>query len=123
MLINLFYCLTNGESEFIPDLRGISKHLMLLFNRPVFKRKDGKKRISKHLMLLFNKVPISIWNYKSYISKHLMLLFNESIPFKYASLLLFQNISCYCLTPVLLQDNVLLPIFQNISCYCLTSLL
>ena len=57
-----------------------------------------------------------------YISKHLMLLFNEEKQ-KYFSEIakLFQNISCYCLTPdQMLSVAHLLP-FQNISCYCLTA--
>ena len=98
MLINLCYCLTNGESEFIPDLRGISKHLMLLFNIAV----DQK-----------SSIPF-------FISKHLMLLFNALSGGKRISYAVFQNISCYCLTaPALLRFTDVYA-FQNISCYCLT---
>ena len=34
---------------------------------------------------------------------------------------IFQNISCYCLTPRFQAQSHLLISFQNISCYCLTA--
>ena len=98
MLINLCYCLTNGESEFIPDLRGISKHLMLLFNC-----------VSDR----------NLWKHKK-ISKHLMLLFNWISPMVHVAGVVFQNISCYCLTEKKSLELSLVNKFQNISCYCLT---
>ena len=48
-----------------------------------------------------------------------MLLFNISRSIKLTSSLLFQNISCYCLTKVS-DANKRRLLFQNISCYCLT---
>ena len=112
----LFNPLSRQDIKEIFKFQNISCYCLTV----IFRRERTCICISKHLMLLFNWFHPLVQNCIS-ISKHLMLLFNESIPFKYASLLLFQNISCYCLTPVLLQDNVLLPIFQNISCYCLTA--
>ena len=54
--------------------------------------------ISKHLMLLFNGSKYNATSSCYQISKHLMLLFNITA-FAISPLnVIFQNISCYCLT-------------------------
>ena len=57
------------------------------------------------------------------ISKHLMLLFNKYASQTICERIVFQNISCYCLTRY--EDVTFESImeFQNISCYCLTRLI
>ena len=54
--------------------------------------------ISKHLMLLFNLILHFIPPLPISISKHLMLLFNRNEQKGYQTIMVFQNISCYCLT-------------------------
>ena len=49
-----------------------------------------------------------------------MLLFNFLQMYSRMDLLLFQNISCYCLTPLTATIIPKFVEFQNISCYCLT---
>ena len=119
----------------------ISKHLMLLFNfchiiylylLPSFQNiscycltcrgltRYDKCKISKHLMLLFNSMFHLLSWLRLRISKHLMLLFNVELTRKQMYADLFQNISCYCLTPVAFRNTNDVKPFQNISCYCLT---
>ena len=59
------------------------------------------------------------------ISKHLMLLFNISRSIKLTSSLLFQNISCYCLTgergqertdPILISKHLMLLFNESLRC-------
>ena len=71
-------------------------------------------------MLLFNQNKQSWYFLQFLISKHLMLLFNRRTTVFRLFENGFQNISCYCLTPVLTGNRKFLTIFQNISCYCLT---
>ena len=54
------------------------------------------------------------------ISKHLMLLFIVWYDGKLDNLIVFQNISCYCLSCRPLHQIVFSQLFQNISCYCLS---
>ncbi len=54
------------------------------------------------------------------ISKHLMLLFIHSSRSFMRLFSTFQNISCYCLSKLLLFRISALIRFQNISCYCLS---
>ena len=91
------YCLTQLESERWED-EHISKHLMLLFNDTMY------RPVYSHI----------------YISKHLMLLFNFAQDETDDVIVIFQNISCYCLTTLRTAFSVSPFPFQNISCYCLT---
>ena len=51
-----------------------------------------------------------------------MLLFNGSFVRGDTMAILFQNISCYCLTVFGASSPDLGKRFQNISCYCLTEI-
>ena len=120
----------------------ISKHLMLLFNQAyihlllyffqfqniscyclsyVAAGSCWSNCISKHLMLLFNCISTFFRTIFCTISKHLMLLFNKTRNSYGKKESGFQNISCYCLTLLLVLHNTLHCLFQNISCYCLTN--
>ena len=93
------YCLTTTCRFFVTCFL-ISKHLMLLFNSLLLQSHSLSSFISKHLMLLFNKKQQFKERFQVQISKHLMLLFNTLSFFFIFLLVLFQNISCYCLTDV-----------------------
>ena len=58
------------------------------------------RRISKHLILLFNTYDHGCLYASGDISKHLMLLFNFLINSVIMFGIVFQNISCYCLTNI-----------------------
>ena len=72
-------------------------------------------------MLLFNTFRDVRSNYENLISKHLMLLFNRDWAEDGRITIVFQNISCYCLTDIAYSRNATEILFQNISCYCLTN--
>ena len=55
-----------------------------------------------------------------YISIHLMLLFINNETAQVAQEILFQYISCYCLSPSGCTTLVAVAPFQYISCYCLS---
>ena len=103
------YCLTTTCRFFVTCFL-ISKHLMLLFNSLLLQSHSLSSFISKHLMLLFNILLVKSSSSKG-ISKHLMLLFNTVKNLSFFCLFSFQNISCYCLTPVLRS----LPLSKSIS--------
>ena len=103
------YCLTTTCRFFVTCFL-ISKHLMLLFNKKQQFKERFQVQISKHLMLLFNILLVKSSSSKG-ISKHLMLLFNTVKNLSFFCLFSFQNISCYCLTPVLRS----LPLSKSIS--------
>ena len=104
------YCLTTTCRFFVTCFL-ISKHLMLLFNSLLLQSHSLSSFISKHLMLLFNKKQQFKERFQVQISKHLMLLFNTVKNLSFFCLFSFQNISCYCLTPVLRS----LPLSKSIS--------
>ena len=54
------------------------------------------------------------------ISKHLMLLFISLYHQEKYTKMIFQNISCYCLSEACAEIMLRLQKFQNISCYCLS---
>ena len=54
------------------------------------------------------------------ISKHLMLLFINVPSAKGGHVIIFQNISCYCLSLQAYPGCIDMTSFQNISCYCLS---
>ena len=56
-----------------------------------------------------------------YISIHLMLLFIDVNEILFGPYVLFQYISCYCLSMIGLAKGDDHPVFQYISCYCLSS--
>ena len=113
------YCLTTTCRFFVTCFL-ISKHLMLLFNSLLLQSHSLSSFISKHLMLLFNSLLLQSHSLSSFISKHLMLLFNKKQQFKERFqvqiskhlMLLFNTLSFFFI--------FLLVLFQNISCYCLT---
>ena len=72
-------------------------------------------------MLLFNDTMYRPVYSHIYISKHLMLLFNFAQDETDDVIVIFQNISCYCLTTLRTAFSVSPFPFQNISCYCLTN--
>ena len=55
-----------------------------------------------------------------YISIHLMLLFIDVNEILFGPYVLFQYISCYCLSMIGLAKGDDHPVFQYISCYCLS---
>ena len=55
-----------------------------------------------------------------FISKHLMLLFIGTAVSTVTKTVIFQNISCYCLSVDIESTETADTIFQNISCYCLS---
>ena len=56
-----------------------------------------------------------------YISIHLMLLFIDVNEILFGPYVLFQYISCYCLSMIGLAKGDDHPVFQYISCYCLSA--
>ena len=70
-------------------------------------------------MLLFIKMRIKIPT-TEYISIHLMLLFIDVNEILFGPYVLFQYISCYCLSMIGLAKGDDHPVFQYISCYCLS---
>ena len=71
-------------------------------------------------MLLFIKMRIKIPT-TEYISIHLMLLFIDVNEILFGPYVLFQYISCYCLSMIGLAKGDDHPVFQYISCYCLSA--
>ena len=84
--------------------------------------KAGKEvwDISIHLMLLFITPGQASAIRLIYISIHLMLLFINNETAQVAQEILFQYISCYCLSLQILSRFTLSVRFQYISCYCLS---
>ena len=84
--------------------------------------KAGKEvwDISIHLMLLFITPGQASAIRLIYISIHLMLLFINNETAQVAQEILFQYISCYCLSPSGCTTLVAVAPFQYISCYCLS---
>ena len=97
MLINLCYCLTRLGVSGI-HLWDLFQNISCYCLTYVAAGSCWSNCISKHLMLLFNCISTFFRTIFCTISKHLMLLFNISRSIKLTSSLLFQNISCYCLT-------------------------
>ena len=71
-------------------------------------------------MLLFIKMRIKIPT-TEYISIHLMLLFIDVNEILFGPYVLFQYISCYCLSMIGLAKGDDHPVFQYISCYCFSA--
>ena len=119
MLINLCYCLTRLGVSGI-HLWDLFQNISCYCLTYVAAGSCWSNCISKHLMLLFNCISTFFRTIFCTISKHLMLLFNQNTDLYKDYAVLFQNISCYCLTRWKIIAIFFIIIFQNISCYCLT---
>ena len=71
---------------------------MLLFNEAGPDHVYPSDYISKHHMLLFNSFDGNVGRRYKLISKHHMLLFNKTTIIANKTVIIFQNIICYCLT-------------------------
>ena len=65
-------------------------------------------------MLLFNEYPLTGCISRNDISKHLMLLFNSKAVDELLTFIIFQNISCYCLTDTLFVLYLVNPISKHL---------
>ena len=113
------YCLSKGSLWNIPTKQHFNTSHVTVYQGY---HKAGKEvwDISIHLMLLFITPGQASAIRLIYISIHLMLLFINNETAQVAQEILFQYISCYCLSPSGCTTLVAVAPFQYISCYCLS---
>ena len=86
-------------------------------------RTDQRNRwtvISKHLMLLFITVLAFGLNATAYFKTSHVIVYRCGPSAVTNVTIAFQNISCYCLSRIVVVAVNLALTFQNISCYCLS---
>ncbi len=90
--------------------------------RPPPRQRLQYRAISLHLMLLFINGTMILGYSHLLISIHLMLLFIRMAAVGGERSIVFQYISCYCLSVSGFDSFISAHLFQYISCYCLSGL-